>query len=127
MAQSILVVEDDGHTRMLLRAKLQGSGFNVVLAPNANKALEFLSSRSFDAIVIDLILPDISGRDLLSRIRNNPRTRSVPVLILSVKSLEDDVLEALSIGANDYMKKPFSPNEVVARLKGIIAKSAKPP
>jgi len=127
MAQSVLVVEDDVHTRMLLRAKLQSSGINVVLAPTGKTALELVNTRSFDAIVIDLILPDISGRDLLSRIRNNVRTRSVPVLILSVKSLEDDVLEAFSIGANDYMKKPFSPSEVVARLKEIIAKSAKSP
>lgn len=127
MTQSILVVEDDSHTSMLLRAKLQSAGFNVVLAPTGKIALEFLNSRSFHAIIIDLILPDISGKDLLSRIRNKAGTSSVPVLILSVKSLEDDVLGAFSIGANDYMKKPFSPNEVVARLKGIIAKAGEKP
>ena len=70
------------------------------------------------------MLPDISGRDILVRIKKNEATRNLPVLVLSVKSLESDILESVSLGAGDYIKKPFNPRELVKRLKFPIQKAS---
>lgn len=122
MAETILVVEDEETTKSLILYKLSNSGYRVATVSNGVQALEFLQKSVPDLIILDLMMPLMSGREFLASIREIEKFRSVPVIILSAKTLEKDVLEGLSLGADDFMKKPFSPSELVARVKMQLAR-----
>jgi DNA-binding response OmpR family regulator len=122
MAETILVVEDEETTKSLILYKLTNSGYRVAAVSNGVQALDFLRKKVPDLIILDLVMPLMSGKEFLASIREIERFKSVPVIILSAKTLEKDVLEGLSLGADDFMKKPFSPSELVARVKMQLAR-----
>lgn len=118
LAARILVVEDDEDIAYLLRFVLEREGFNVEVAADGRAAEACLKEKSPpDAVVLDIMLPHIDGFELLDMMRASDTWRNVPVLVLTAKAREDDIVRALDGGANDYVLKPFQPQEVLARLR----------
>jgi DNA-binding response OmpR family regulator len=116
-----LVVEDSEHTAYLLQFMLERGGYDVTVVRNGWDAeIAIASNRSFDVVLLDLMLPHVDGFELLTQIRENRAWRDVPVLILSAKALESDVVRAFELGANDYMTKPFRPPELLARINRLL-------
>lgn len=113
----ILIVEDDVKTANLLRLYLRQAGYNAETANDGYTGLEMARQMQPDLVVLDLMLPNLDGLDICRLIRLES---SVPIIILTAKSTEDDVLRGLELGADDYITKPFSPREVVARVKTVL-------
>jgi DNA-binding response OmpR family regulator len=117
MAATVLVVEDETKIRDLLRSYLEREGFNVLSTGSGAEAIALARSASPDLILLDLRLPDVAGETVASEVR---RFSSVPVLMLTAKSSEQDRIRGLEVGADDYVTKPFSPREVVLRVHAIL-------
>jgi two-component system KDP operon response regulator KdpE len=118
-----LVVDDEVQMRRLLRFCLERNGYEVVEASTGNAGLGEVARRNPDAVFLDLGLPDIDGLEVLKRLRE---WSQAPVLVLSVRSREDDKIAALDSGANDYITKPFGAGELLARLRAVL-RCAQPP
>jgi len=113
-----LVVDDDDDILYLLRLLLLRDGFIVHTASNGRDAAEFIASaKPTDLVVTDLMLPYVSGFELITQIREDRQWRDVPIIVLSGKVTERDSIRALDIGANDYVTKPYNPHELSARIK----------
>ncbi len=119
--ESILIVEDEKKISEIVRAYLEKEGYRVKLAENGEQALKLLKD-AVDLVILDLMLPDIQGEELCSIIREGSE---VPVIILTAKSGEEDRIRGLGIGADDYVVKPFSPRELVARVKAQLRRSGR--
>ncbi|MDE0779454.1 MAG: response regulator [Alphaproteobacteria bacterium] len=116
----ILVVDDDRRLRELLQKFLSESGFRVTTAENAANAREKLASIQFDLLVVDLMMPGENGLELTSGLR---KTNSVPILMLTAMAEQQDKIEGLERGADDYLTKPFEPRELVARIRSILRRA----
>jgi DNA-binding response OmpR family regulator len=114
--KKILVVEDETKIAEIVKAYLEKDGFTVVTAQTGEKAMSQLKE-GFDLIILDLMLPDMDGEDICSAIRKDS---DVPIIMLTAKSEEEDRITGLGIGADDYVVKPFSPRELVARVKALL-------
>ena len=120
-AKRVLVVEDDADIAYLLKFMLGREGFEVEVAADGQQAVARIGKDPVpDAMVLDVMLPHMDGFALLGRVRALDAWRTVPVLMLTAKSREDDIVRALDAGANDYVLKPFQPQEVVARLRRLM-------
>ena len=115
----ILVVEDEKKIAEIVRAYLIKDGFKVTVAETGKNAISLLKN-GFDLIILDLMLPDISGEDICVTIRKDS---DVPIIMLTAKSEEDDRIKGLGLGADDYVVKPFSPRELVARVKALLRRA----
>ena len=114
----ILVVEDNEHAAYLLRFLLERAGFSVTVSPDGRDALAKLESpEPADLIVLDLMLPYVSGYQVLIEARKSERWRAVPIIVVTARTLEMDAVRALETGANDFVRKPFHPEELVARIR----------
>ena len=114
----VLVVEDNAHTAYLLQFMLQRAGYDVLIAADGRDAQAVIDNVSpVDAILLDLMLPYVSGYQLISELRDSPTWHQVPIIVVSGKVLEQDVVRALDLGADDYVTKPFRPQELLARLR----------
>jgi DNA-binding response OmpR family regulator len=122
MPQRILVVEDDRSVQSLISYKLKNSGFEVAVATNGAEALELLGKNTVDLILADLMMPVMSGKEFLVAVKKNDSTKDIPVVILTAKTLENEVIEGLALGADDYIKKPFSPAELIARVRNVLSR-----
>lgn len=120
----LLIVEDMESVVTLLRTILEREGFEVVSAQDGLEALEAVRREKPDLLLLDLILPGLDGLEVLRRIRNDPQTAHLPIIILSGKEEERDKVIGLEIGADDYVTKPFQANELVARIKSRLRRSA---
>lgn len=120
MSEKILIVEDETDVADLLAYHLRQAGFSAEIAHNGRQALQSIKNQSPTLIVLDLMLPEISGLDLCRLIRSDPQSSQVPVVILSAKSEEIDRVLGFELGADDYVVKPFSPREFVLRIKAIL-------
>jgi DNA-binding response OmpR family regulator len=114
---NILVVEDEKRVAGFLARGLRAEGWTVEDAPDGETALELLAARSFDVVVLDLMLPGIQGQDVCRRLR--ARGKSVPILMLSALDTVEERIEGLRLGADDYLPKPFDFDELVARLEAL--------
>ena len=123
MAQKILIAEDDKNVQALIVFKLKNSGYDVVAVNNGVEAIEYLKHSTVDLIMLDMMMPLMSGREALLAIRNDPKTKDIPVVFLTARTLEQEVVDGLSLGADDYIKKPFSPSELVARVRTVLMRS----
>ena len=113
-----LIVDDDEDILYLLRLILLRDGFIVNTAANGRDARDFIeNSKPTDIVITDLMLPYVSGFELITQIREHPEWKDVPVIVLSGKVTERDAVQALDLGANDYITKPYSPLELSARVK----------
>ncbi len=122
MPAKILVVDDELKMVKLVRTYLEGTGFKVVVAYNGQQALNVFRHEQPDLIVLDLMLPEIDGLDVARTIR---RTSEVPIIMLTARAEEADRLIGLELGADDYIVKPFSPRELVARVRAVLRRVAK--
>jgi two-component system phosphate regulon response regulator OmpR len=118
----LLVVDDDDRLRGLLRAYLTRAGFRVSVAADAAGARKLLDALSFDLLVLDVMMPGEDGFSLTRWIRTRAAT---PILILTARGLPDDRIEGLSLGADDYLGKPFEPQELVLRIEAILRRAGK--
>lgn len=115
-----LVVEDDPDIVELVEHYLSADGWNVTSESDGRRALERLRADAFALLILDLQLPGLDGLALCSQVRRDPRTRSVPVVMLTAKGDESDRIVGLEVGADDYIVKPFSPKELVARIRALF-------
>lgn len=113
---NILVVDDEQSILDIIQAYLTADGHTVYLAKNGKEAFEEYEPRIIDFMILDIMLPDYSGWEICEQIR---RTSDVPIILLTARSNEADVLKGLKLGADDYIKKPFSPKELVARIAAV--------
>ena len=120
MPASILVVEDDAAIRELLSINLQAAGHQTKLANSAEAAELLIKENLPDLILLDWMLPGLSGPQFANRLRENKRTAEVPIIMLTARTDEQDRITGLDIGADDYMAKPFSPRELVARINAVL-------
>jgi two-component system, OmpR family, phosphate regulon response regulator OmpR len=116
----ILLIEDDMRLAEMVRDYLDGAGFRVTRAGNGNTGLTLHGRETFDAIILDLMLPDMDGLEVCSRIRARAAT---PILMLTARGDAMDRVVGLELGADDYLPKPFEPRELLARLKAILRRS----
>jgi len=123
MAEKILVVEDDTNIEQLVTFKLKNSGFQVHNAHNGIEALEFLKKNAVDLIVTDIMMPIMGGKELVIELKKNPATKTIPVIMLTSRTLEKEIVEGFSLVFEDYIKKPFSPQELIVRIKTVLARS----
>jgi len=122
MASKILLVEDDKFLRELMTRKLTNEGFDLQEAIDGEEGLKKLETFKPDIILLDLILPGLDGFEVLERIKDNPQTSSVPVLILSNLGQRDEIEKGLKLGAIDFMVKAhFTPEEIVGKIKSILS------
>lgn len=117
-----LVVEDNEHVAYMLEFMLKRAGYNVIMAANGRDAQAAIENiEPVDVVLLDLMLPYVSGYQLIAEIRDNHDWQYVPIVVLSGKVLEEDIVRALDLGANDYVTKPFRPEELLARLRRAVA------
>ena len=123
MLTRILVVEDDPDIAALVARYLEKAGFTVDIASTGRDALTAMAARPPSLLVLDLMLPQVDGLEICRAVRANERTADVPIIILTARAEESDRIVGLEIGADDYMAKPFSPNELVARVRALLRRA----
>jgi len=116
----VLVIDDEASHRMIMSGLLNEWDIDVNTARSGREALERIQHEPPDLIVLDVRLPDVSGYELCSRLRTNPATRRIPIMLVSVLSNEDDCIRGLESGADDYICKPVSEHEFFARIKAVL-------
>lgn len=116
----IIVVDDEEDILQLLNFTLTKEGYRVTSFTSGDKVLKAVEKDPPDLVLLDLMLPGIDGMELCRRIKNNPATRPIPVIMLTAKSDETDVVSGLELGAEDYIPKPFSPKVLIARVRTVL-------
>ncbi|ACL67468.1 two component transcriptional regulator, winged helix family [Anaeromyxobacter dehalogenans 2CP-1] len=124
---SVLLVDDERDLLSLLDFNLRASGFETLLATTGEQALSHLRRRVPDLVLLDVMLPDVSGTEVCRQIKSDPRTRHVPVVMLTAKGDEVDRVVGFELGADDYVTKPFSVRELVLRLKAVLRRAGARP
>ncbi len=121
----ILVVEDEEAIREMLVMVLEQANLTVIAVGSAEQARESLADNMVDLIILDWMLPGISGVELARRLKNEPGYKELPIILLTARGEEEDKIRGLEIGADDYVTKPFSPKELIARIKAVMRRSGK--
>ena len=117
-----LVVEDNEHVCYMLEFILRRAGYDVTAVANGRDAQAAIDNlEPVDVVLLDLMLPYVSGYQLIAEMRDNAAWQHVPIVVLSAKVMEHDIVRALDLGANDYVTKPFRPEELLARLRRVVA------
>ena len=124
MSATILVVEDEPQVQELVAVNLEHAGHRVRRASSAGEAVTSIREELPDVLILDWMLPDESGLSLTRRLREDERTRSLPILMLTARAMEQDKISGLEAGADDYLTKPFSPKELAARIKAVLRRRA---
>lgn len=124
MSTSILVVEDEPAIQELISVNLSFAGHKVLRAFDAEQAQILIRAELPDLILVDWMLPGSSGINLARKLRSDERTRHIPVIMLTAKGSEQDKVDGLEAGADDYITKPFSPKELIARIKAVLRRRA---
>jgi two-component system phosphate regulon response regulator PhoB len=124
MAANILLVEDEPAIQELVAANLTRAGHHVVRASDAESAQRIVRDALPDLVLLDWMLPGMSGIEFARRLRADERTRAIPIIMLTARGAEQDKVTGLDIGADDYITKPFSPRELVARIKAVLRRRA---
>jgi two-component system phosphate regulon response regulator PhoB len=122
---NILVVEDEDAIREMLMMVLEQAGFMPIAAADAEEAQKVLDDNLPDLILLDWMLPGISGIEWARRLKKDPIYRDIPIILLTARGEEEDKVRGLEIGADDYVSKPFSPKELVARIRAVLRRSGK--
>ena len=123
MPASALIVEDENEIADLVKFHLERDGMQVSVARNGRKAIEMVQGAGFDLIVLDLMLPDLDGLEICRRLKGHDRTKEIPVVMLTARGEESDIVAGLEMGADDYVTKPFSPRVLMARLRNALRKT----
>jgi len=120
MAARVLLIDDDVRLYELLQSFLEQNGFKVTCAPDGARGLSALAAGAFDAVLLDVMMPGMDGLEVCKKIRSHSR---VPILMLTAKGDETDRVVGLELGADDYIPKPFSPRELLARLRAVLRRA----
>ncbi len=123
MKKHILCIEDEAAIRSMIRFSLEREGYVVTEAADARAARDAAASSPPDLMLVDWMLPDVSGPELIRRFRHDPLTRDIPIIMLTAKSEEDDMIHGLNAGADDYLMKPVSLKALSARIKALLRRS----
>jgi DNA-binding response OmpR family regulator len=126
MSKKILLVEDDKDIINLVKHYLEKEGYRTFEAADGVKGLDILKKEKVDLAILDVMLPELNGIDVLKRIKGDAKTANIPVIMLTAKGEETDKIVGLELGADDYITKPFSPKELVARIKALLRRMEKP-
>lgn len=124
---TVLVVEDDADIREVQEYNLQREGYDVLTAGDGDEALETVRERRPDLVLLDLMLPGMDGVEVCREMRASESTESIPVIMVTAKDTESDVVLGLGVGADDYLTKPFSPRELLARVKAVLRRTRRTP
>ncbi len=116
----VLVVEDEPDLREVMRYNLQREGFEVVECEDGEQGLEAIRQRLPSLVLLDIMLPGMSGLDICRAMKRDPETRGIPVIMVTARGEESEIVLGLELGADDYVPKPFSPRELVARVKAVL-------
>ena len=123
METSILIADDEPNQLELLGFNLKSAGFSIIKASNGLEALELIENHSPDLIILDWMMPKMSGIDVCRTLRSRSETKHTPIIILSARSEDSDKSLGLDTGADDYISKPFSPKELVSRVKALLRRA----
>lgn len=118
----IVLAEDNSTLSLLLKFRLEKEGYQLLIAKDGKEAIDFVENQNPDLVLTDIMMPYFSGLEVISHIRNKLK-KDTPVIIFSSAGQEEMVLKAFSLGASDFMTKPFSPNELVIRVKRLFSQS----
>jgi two-component system phosphate regulon response regulator PhoB len=124
--QAILVVDDEEDILELVRYNLVREGFQVLCATTGEQAFESIQQTPFELLILDLMLPGMDGLELTRRLKNKPETSLIPIVMLTAKGEEADIVAGLELGADDYITKPFSPRVLTARIRSVLRRRDKP-
>jgi two-component system phosphate regulon response regulator PhoB len=119
MRDRVLIVEDEKDVREMLRLNLKAGGFDVLEAHNGAEGLAIAKAELPSVVILDLMMPEMSGMEVCRALRRNPATSRIPILMLTAKSTEVDKVAGLEVGADDYVTKPFSPRELLLRVRAV--------
>lgn len=126
-SKQILIVDDEADIVELVSYNLKKEGFIIDSASDGESALKKIRKGNYALAILDLMLPGIQGMELCRILRNDPKTAALPIIMLTAKGEEVDKILGLEMGADDYMAKPFSPRELIARVKAVLRRTAEPP
>jgi two-component system phosphate regulon response regulator PhoB len=127
LKKHILVVEDEEDILELIRYNLSREGYQVLCTTSGENALKIIKSEAVDLIVLDLMLPGIDGLEVAKTLKNDSKTQDIPIIMLTAKGEEADIVTGLELGADDYITKPFSPRILIARIRAVLRrKTIKP-
>ncbi len=118
--EKILIVEDETDIRDVLAYNLDKEGYLVSTAPDGEKGLDLVEKEIPDLVLLDLMLPGLDGLDVCRRMKEIPSTKNIPIIMVTAKGEESDIVLGLGLGADDYVKKPFSPRELIGRVKAVL-------
>lgn len=124
-AKQILLVEDEADILEMVRYNIAREGYNVLCAQNGIDGLRIARSELPDLIVLDLMLPDMDGLDMCKALKSDRKTEDIPIIMLTAKAEETDIVLGLELGADDYITKPFSPRVLIARIKAVFRRKQK--
>lgn len=120
---TVLIVDDDPDIRELIAFKLRSLGFTIEAAGDGEAALAAALAAPFDLILLDVLMPKMSGLDVTKQLRANVSTEATPIVLLTAKAQEADVAYGFSLGATDYIIKPFSPRELISRVQAVLERA----
>ena len=120
MKETILIVEDEKDIVKMLDYNLKKEGYKILVAHDGEDALDMANTKLPDLILLDLMLPGVDGLEVCKELKSERKTASIPVIMLTAKSQESDKIVGLELGADDYVTKPFSPRELIARIKAVL-------
>lgn len=121
MGNKILIIDDEKDIVEMMKIMLRREGFEILTALNGKSGVIIAKEEIPDIILLDIMMPDVSGFQVCKELKEDPKTRDIPVVIISVKSSEMDITKALEMGATDYFKKPFTREVLIGKIKEIIA------
>ena len=123
-APLVLVADDEEDIRSLVSVRLKRAGYDVITAADGEEALLLVAARLPDLVVLDMMMPKATGLEVARNMREQPATKDIPIILLTARAQEADVVSGFEAGADDYMKKPFSPQDLQARVQALLERSA---
>ena len=121
--EKILVIEDEHDIRELISYNLENEGYKILKAATGNDGIEAAAKTTPNLILLDIMLPDIDGLDVCKKLKREKTTKDIPIIMLTAKSEDSDVISGLELGAEDYITKPFSPRVLIARLRAVLRRN----
>ena len=125
MSEKILIVDDDANLLRLIGQVLQRAGYQPIAATNGASALQKIRGEQPDLVILDVMLPGMSGIELCKQLRENEETAALPIIMLSALGQVDNTIEGLEAGADEYLSKPINPKELVARVRALLQRTAR--
>jgi len=120
MGKNILVADDEEHLGFMVKFKLEKSGYDVTWKMDGNEAFQEIQTNKPDLIILDVMMPGMTGYEVLEKIKADSGLKNIPVIMLTAKGQETDVVKGIEMGASDYMIKPFRPAELLVRVKRLL-------